>query len=473
MKVLLINANWALEETRYSMSMSRPYKITPLELCNIAGGIDSKHDIEIYDAYALEHSWDDTRKKIRKLNPDVAVVTTAPTYLFWRSSPLVLSVPKSMIEIIQQESNAKTILIGPHSTITPNYIRKELNPDYMIRGECDLVVPELINKDFKGIKDIKGVCSKRYITNSIAVVENLDDIPMPRIDLLDLDLYEPQIWVKKLKDKINKEGGRFILAEASRGCPKKCVFCQRELFRKAYREKSAKRMKAEIDLYKKNGVKYIYFIDETGSIFTKEKREWLSYLGKNNIKFGVQAIIDQTSKMVVDHFVDSGCIYLEFGLETVDKDLHKMMMKNIKLDNLDYIKSKVDTVVCFELCFYSYDYIKLLDIKSIKEEALFNRPIIPYPASPLGKMLLRKYKVKEDQIWEFVLRYTWWLQIEYFLRDNEFKKDGFKEEVFFKPYKPGLKNIILNSPMDDVKDLVYAMLDLSSFWSKNSSGFRD
>lgn len=473
MKILLINSNWALEKTRYSMSMSRPYKITPLELCNIAGGIKPEHVVEIYDAYALEHSPKETRAKIEDFNPDVIVITTAPTYLFWRSSPIVLSVPKTMLEIAKEKSEAKTILIGPHPTITPNFIQKELKPDYMIRGECDLVVAELINKNFKDIKSIAGACSKRHISRTIAVVNNLDDIPLPRLELLDLKLYEPQIWAKNLKNRIEKKGGCFILAEASRGCPKKCVFCQRELFRKAYREKSAKRLKKEIDLYKKHGVKYIYFIDETGSIFTKEKKEWLTYLGKQKIKFGVQAIIDQTSKRVIDHFAESGCIYLEFGLETLDKDLHKMMGKNLRMENLDYARSKIDTVICFELCFYSYDYIKLLDIKSVKEEALFNRPIIPYPASPLGKMLLKKYDIDENNTWEFVLRYTWWLQIEYFLRDNEIKKNGFNKDLFFKPYKIGLKNIILYSPLDDVKDLVYSILDLSSFWAKNAPGFRD
>ena len=143
------------------------------------------------------------------------------------------------------------------------------------------------------------------------------------------------------------------------------------------------------------------------------------------------------------------------------------------LKNLDYAKSKIDTVVCFEMYFYSYDYIKLLEIKDVKEEALFNRPIIPYPASPLGKMLLEKYGVNENDTWDFLLRYTWWLQIEYFLIENEIKNNGFRTELFYAPFKPGIKEIILNSPLSQVQDLVYAILDLSSFWAKNSSGFRD
>jgi len=473
MKILLINANWALDKHKYTMSMLRPYKITPIELCYIAGGISPKNEIEIYDAYALEHSWEETREKITSFRPEICVATTAPTYLFWRSSPLVLSVPKKLISIIKENSSAKTVLTGPHGTITPNYIRKEIKPDYIIRGECDLVVSAIINSRFKAIKSVPGVCSKNHISRQVAKVKNLDDIPMPRLDLLDLDLYEAQIWPKDLKRRIEKRGGRFILAEASRGCPNNCVFCQRDLFRKAYREKSAERMKKEIDLYEQLGVSYIYFIDETGSIVTNEKKKWLEYLATKKIKFGVQANIDQTSKSVVDSFIRAGCVYLEFGLETVDKDLHKLMMKNLFLENLEYAREKIDTIVCFELNFYSSDYIELLGIKSVKEEALFERPIIPYPGSPLGRMLLKKYHISEDDTWDFALRYTWWLQVEYFLVENEIKKNGFREELFFAPFAPGIKEIILNSPMDQVKDLVYAILSLSSFWEKNSSGFRD
>lgn len=473
MKILLINANWALDEHKYTMSMLNPYKITPIELCYIAGGIDPKNEVEIYDAYALEHSWEDTKQKIVQFNPDVCVVTTAPTYLFWRSCPLSLSVPKQLVSIIKETSKAKTIVIGPHGSVTPNFIMKELGVDFVIRGECDLVVPQIINARFKDIIKIPGVCTKEHTSKLDAAVKDLNEIAMPRLDLLDLDLYEAQIWVKDLKDRMEARGGRFILAEASRGCPKKCAFCQRELFRKAYREKSAERMKKEIDMYEKLGVTYIYFIDETGSIYTRDKKEWMEYLATKDIKFGVEAIIDQTLDRVVDAYVKAGCVYLEFGLETVDRDLQKLMMKNNVMKNLDYAKSKVDTVVCFELCFYSYDYMQLLDIKSVKQEALFNRPIIPYPGSPLGRMLLKRYNIDEDHAWDFALRYTWWLQVEYFLMENEIKKNGFKEELFFTPFKPEIKEIILNSPIEQIQVLVSSILELSSFWAKNSSGFRD
>lgn len=473
MKILLINANWALNKYRYTMSVLNPYKITPLELCYIAGGIDSKNVVEIYDAFALEDSWIKIEQKIKTYIPDVCVVTTAPTYLFWRCCPLELSIPKKLISIIKKISASKVILIGPHGSITPQYVLGETNTDILIKGEGDLVVANIINQNFRNIKDIPGVCTQEYISSQLAIVEDLNSLPIPKLDILDLKLYEPHIWVKKLKDKVQHEGGLFILAEASRGCPKRCVFCQREFFRKTYREKSAKRMKKEIDFYKKLGVKYVYFIDETGSIFTEDKKQWLEYLGHQNIKFGVEAIIDQTTTDVIDRFAKAGCIYLEYGLETLDKDLHKMMMKNFAIQNLDYAKRIIDTVVCFELNFYSYDYINLLGIKDVKQEALFNRPIIPYPGSPLGRMLLSKYKISETGTWDFVLRYTWWLQVEYFFIENDIKRNGFKKEIFFKPYKSGIKEIILNSPLDKVRDLVYALLDLSSFWEKNSPGFRD
>ena len=107
---------------------------------------------------------------------------------------LVITVPKKLVSIIKKNSKANVIVVGPHGTVTPNFIRKETGADYIIRGECDLVVPEIINKRFKNIESIHGVCSKTHTSHSIAEVKNLDDIPIPRLDLLNLYLYEPQIW---------------------------------------------------------------------------------------------------------------------------------------------------------------------------------------------------------------------------------------------------------------------------------------
>lgn len=472
MKILLINPNWALNEFRYTMAVLNPYKITPLELCYIAGSINKNHEVKIIDSYALEDSWLDLKEKIKAYKPDICVVTTAPTYLFWRCCPLEMSIPQKVTKIIKLNSKAKVIIIGPHGTITPNEVFKKIDCDIVINGESDLIVPEIINNGLKEIINKAGVSTKEHISLQVAMVNNLNDLPLPRLDLLDLKLYEPHIWVKDLGDRVRKKSGYFILAESSRGCPKNCVFCQRELFRKAYREKSAERMKAEIDYYKKIGVSYIYFIDETGSIFTSDKKEWLEYLEKKCINFGVEAIIDQTSIDVINRLKKAGCIYLEYGLETIDRELHKMMSKNLLLKNLEYAKKEIDTVVCFELNFYSHDYIEILGIKNVNERALFNRPIIPYPASFLGKQLLRKYNVKNN-IWDFVLRYTWWLQLEYFFIENDIKNIGFSQDYFFKPYKENLKNLILSAPLTQVKELVYSILDFSSFWAKNSSGFRD
>jgi hypothetical protein len=407
MKILLINPNWALDKYKYTMAVLKPYKITPIELCYIAGGIDKKHTVEIYDASALQHSWIKIKEHIREVNPDVCVIPTAPNYLFWRCCPLEVSIPVKLIKIIRSISSAKNIVIGPHGTITPKYILNKTKCDFLIKGEADKVTSDIINSNFKNISQLPGVCSKSNISNSLAVVEKLDDLPIPKLNLLDLNLYESQIWLQSLKKKVDNLTGIAILAEASRGCPRHCVFCQRELFRDKYREKSEKRMKEELDYYKSLGVKFIYFIDETGSIISPAKEKWIKHLGRKGIKFGVEATIDQTTPKVVDLFKENGCIYLEFGLETIDKEILSKMSKNNNQNNLNYAKEQIKNIVCFELNFYTKDYIELLDIKSIKQEALFDRPIIPYPASILGKLLLIKYGIKEVDTWDFVLRYTW------------------------------------------------------------------
>jgi len=76
--------------------------------------------------------------------------------------------------------------------------------------------------------------------------------------------------------------------EASRGCPYHCTFCAKENFRNKYRRRPANLVLQEIDALARQGVEYIYFIDE---IFLPHEELLRGLLGRG-VKFGVQTRID-------------------------------------------------------------------------------------------------------------------------------------------------------------------------------------
>ena len=111
--------------------------------------------------------------------------------------------------------------------------------DYVIRGEAEIAFTQLvqsINSDHNNIVDIDGVIDQTKLSTGssrmASMVDNLDDIPIPAYDLLDMDLYVKEDRVAMM---------------FSRGCPFKCTFCASpSVHGHGIRERSNEKIKGEI-----------------------------------------------------------------------------------------------------------------------------------------------------------------------------------------------------------------------------------
>src|SRR5579862_8046064 len=114
-RVALINPNWHFEGSIYFGCRS-PH--LPLEL-GIAEHYlrQAGHATLLLDAHMFDLSLADIQVELRSFRPDMIVVTTAPTYLFWRCAPPELNVPRSVVEAL--DGAAMTVAIGPHGSSTP------------------------------------------------------------------------------------------------------------------------------------------------------------------------------------------------------------------------------------------------------------------------------------------------------------------------------------------------------------------
>ena len=72
----------------------------------------------------------------------MTVVTTAPSYLFWRCAPPELRVPRAMFAAIGGAA-ACTVAVGPHGSATPETALRKLGVDVVMRGECEEVITAL------------------------------------------------------------------------------------------------------------------------------------------------------------------------------------------------------------------------------------------------------------------------------------------------------------------------------------------
>ncbi len=343
-KVLLLNPNW--KELEKVGRMSKMTSGIPLELLYIAGGLNKlKISFEIIDLWGLDKKLQDYKEKISEA--DVVVVNTAPSYLYWRDGTIDCNLPKRIArEIKGINQGIKTIIIGPHGTVLPESIASK-EVDYVVRGEPDLITPELINLIIasKPVR-LDGVCQweglKFYKSAKYAVVDNLDDIETP-YEILDLKNY--------LIPQHPKETNKGIVTayyEASRGCPFNCIFCFREGFRGRLRFKSIGKISKELQKLKELGVQYIYFIDECFGFDDNWFRDVLRLLKRYGLEWGCQTRPHLWNRKRLEEVAKSGCVLMELGIESVNKRILQTLKK--ESTDVDKLKENIETMISLGIC---------------------------------------------------------------------------------------------------------------------------
>ena len=75
--------------------------------------------------------------------PTSRVVTTAPSYLFWRCAPPELRVPQETVRAICADVGGTMVGVGPHGSTTPKTTLRKLGVDAVVMGECEEILPQL------------------------------------------------------------------------------------------------------------------------------------------------------------------------------------------------------------------------------------------------------------------------------------------------------------------------------------------
>jgi len=317
-RVALINPNWHFEGSIYFGCRS-PH--LPLEL-GIAEHYlrQAGHATLLLDAHMFDLSFADIASELRSFGPDMIVVTTAPTYLFWRCAPPELRVPRELTRGLRDLAPL-LVAVGPHGSTTPRAALRKLAVDIVVMGECEQAILRLAN----GARDFPGLCFEdggtiRALGGPQAV--SFSDQPVLS-------------WPDEMVRRHHHHHHRFEAApvgpgaevEASRGCPYSCTFCAKEHFRNHYRKRPPAVILDEVDRLQRQGVEYIYFIDE---IFLPNA-ELLQGLVGRNLKFGVQTRIDLWKPDMLALLGRAGCVSIEAGIESLTPEGRAALAKNCKL----------------------------------------------------------------------------------------------------------------------------------------------
>ncbi|MHA1344456.1 MAG: B12-binding domain-containing radical SAM protein, partial [Promethearchaeota archaeon] len=216
-KVLLINPS-KLSNIGFDAIPSYPLGLLYLAAVLQRAG----HRVKIIDFYLYDIQYSDINIVISKYKPDLIGLTAVSRFY---------NEMKRICKAIT--ANVPIVLGGVHPSSLPEVTLRENNAEFLIIGEGEMTILELVDYIEKGgdLTKINGLAYKEngkiIINPPRAPIKNLDDLPFPAWDLLRLESYNTAF---KSGYKGFFDYTEFMPIITSRGCPFRCTFCASTFF---------------------------------------------------------------------------------------------------------------------------------------------------------------------------------------------------------------------------------------------------
>lgn len=395
MRVALVNPPW---DYRHSIYFGCRSPHLPLELAYARALLErAGHTAVLIDAHASHLDCEEAARAVEGFHASMTVVTTAPTYLFWRCAPPELRVPRQFLDVLGDRGGAR-VVVGPHGSVTPQTTLRKLDADIVVRGECEEAIVELAERPPAAVQGSAFREGDDIVVNGPPRAAAFANYAALRWDA---DLIGGHHHHHHRFDQ--PFAGAGAETEASRGCPYACTFCAKIDYRDKYRRRELPLLLEEIDGLLAQGVTYVYFVDE---IFLPN-RPLLEALRQRDLAFGVQTRIDLWKPDMLDLLGAAGCVSIEAGVESLTKEGRDALDKNCRLstdelaDRLIRARQTVPFVQA-NLIAMAHDEAELVARwrERLQRHGVWANdpvPLYPYPSSPDYRRL---FGPPDEQAWE-------------------------------------------------------------------------
>lgn len=300
----------------------------PLGLLYIAGAL-LKNNIEVQIIDGCFEGKPSILKAISEFKPQLVGVTC------------LTPERKKSFEVAQMvkdyDPRIKVILGGAHATIMYKQILENYSSvDYVVIGEGEQTCLEIV----QGLEPSK-ISGLAYRENEKIVktaprhyVENLDDLPFPAWQLIDLSKYPAR--GEGIVRGINLAKETRVSVIFSRGCKGHCDFCSTWWIWKGWRHRSAKNMADEIEwLYKDFGVRHFNFADDAMTVDRQATIELCDEIINRNVQivFNLATRTDCVDEVLLGKLKDAGCYGVSYGIETGSPAILEKMGKENNIKN--------------------------------------------------------------------------------------------------------------------------------------------
>jgi anaerobic magnesium-protoporphyrin IX monomethyl ester cyclase len=403
-KILLVNPSY------HDVYRTFDFVFPPLGLAYMAAVLtESNYEVKIVD---LNVSQD--QQSIPDNNWDLVGITL-DTSLYYKGMEYARML---------KSKGTKVVVGGPHASFMADEILGNGSADFVVRGEGEHTILELVNALREGgkLEQIKGLS---YLSDNQVVhnanrtySDDLDTLPFPARHLLDMDKY-----------RTSKLGTRTITSIlTSRGCPYQCSFCaSSKLAGTFWRARSVESIIEEIQFVKDTyGYRAFAFVDDNFTLNPQRVIDLCKEICKRgwDVHWWCFSRVDTIVRNpeMVSLMYEAGCRSTYIGIESRNQETldfyNKKISADISREAISILKNnKIEMTASFIIGALNEDKEMVEDTlrfaKSLNPNTVSFTILTPYPGTDLF-----------DQVKDRIITFDWR------------KYDGIHSVIRLKHFKP-------------------------------------
>lgn len=250
-------------------------------------------------------------------------------------SPFFDTLQQVVLTARQIKPGVITVMGGGIVTSEPELIMDNIPVDFGVIGEGEETIVELLSElggaqRFEQVEGIifRGPDGRLVKTASRPLIMDLDSIPYPDYDGLNVDRFLDMQLPVDMLGCFKRDNPRFLPILASRSCPFKCSFCFHPIGDK-YRVRTLDSIFAELDyLIDRYAINTLLIMDELFGF----NRDYLIQFCERFKLYGmdliVQLHVSQADETTIRLLKEAGCIFISYGIESASDAVLKSMRKN-------------------------------------------------------------------------------------------------------------------------------------------------
>lgn len=236
-----------------------------------------------------------------------------------------------LVNKIKPHGSCMVVAGGPHVSSIRSKVLSEMSADFAIKGEGEYTLLELCKSIEAGADNYAQIRGLIWRSGSDIIenpdrpyIQDLDELPYPAYEEFELEKYTSYVE-------------RVLPIITSRGCPYGCIFCSVRLsMGNRFRARTPKNVVDEIEHWYNKGWATFDINDDCFSFDINRAIEICDLIIERKLKISYKLYnglrVDRVNKDLLKKMKESGCTFIQYGIESGNDEVLKTIRKGITLE---------------------------------------------------------------------------------------------------------------------------------------------